>query len=108
MKENVPRNFVADVIIYLIGKIKYYKDRKFEPSIFIKDESKETQRRHVCTFYLTGCLHYPLSSYGISRFTMYRRLKELERAGIIEVERLGKCWIPTKEFYLEMVKLLEK
>lgn len=104
MNRYVSGSFIADVILYLVATIKHFKDKKFEPSPLIANESEETQRRWVCNFYLTSL---PKHAYGISRSTKYRRLKELETAGIIEVERLGKCWIPTKEFYSAIVKLLE-
>ena len=95
-------HFVTDVIIYLILTIKHFKDRSFEPSPLIEDESEETQRRWVCQFYLTSL---PKLTYGISRSTKNRRLRKLRKAGIIE--KVGKGWIPTKGFYSEIVKLLE-
>lgn len=106
MKQNVSRSFVVDVIFDLIVQIKGIKDIKLGEgfSTLLKNEPEKTVRRWECKFYLTSLLKHP---YGISRSTKYRRLKELERAGIIEVERLGKCWIPTKEFYSDVVKLLE-
>lgn len=94
MKQNVSKSFVADVMLMLISKIKDNKDDYLRCVFWLKD--------------------LPKQPYGISRTTQYRRLKELERAGIIELVTWekgpygwGKCWLPTEEFHSKVVRLLE-
>ena len=99
----VTGHFVTDVIIYLILQIKGVKDKKLGEgfSILLESESEDTVRRHECGFWLNSL---PKDIYGISRGTKYRRLIDLKDAGIIERDKVKKCWIPTKEFYSEVVK----
>ena len=102
-------HFIVDVMLYLMNQIKYYSsvEIKLKDEIthqLYGEEPKETLGRFLCQFFITTL---PKDEYGISRSTKYRRLKELEQAGIIEVDPFGKCWIPTREFYSEIAKLLK-
>lgn len=87
----------------MVLQIKVVKDKKLGEgfSILLESESEDTVQRHVCEFWLTSL---PKDIYGISRGTKYRRLIDLKDAGIIERDKIKKCWIPTKEFYSEVVK----